>query len=143
MALKERLEGLDFRARAMFGIGIVALVVLIPFALNNLLNERWILGISSVAIVVVLLTNSLMIVQGRYSPLVTLMDSRPDHPHLSIDIHVDITDHRFFMGIPGSTGVLYYPAGKAGLGSKCHAGCSGATGSNRNGKPGCCYPKRR
>ena len=57
----------------MFAIGIVGLLVLTPFAVNNLINERILLGISSIAIITVLLANSWMIMRGEYSPMLTLL----------------------------------------------------------------------
>lgn len=73
MLLRDRWERLDFRARSMFAIGIVGLLVLTPFAVNNLLQERMLLGLSSIAIVLVFLANSWMILRGEYSSLMTLI----------------------------------------------------------------------
>jgi diguanylate cyclase (GGDEF)-like protein len=73
MQLRDHWDRLDFRARSMFAIGIVGLFILTPFAVNNLIHERMLLGISSIAIIAVLLANSWMIMRGEYSPMMTLL----------------------------------------------------------------------
>lgn len=64
---------LDFRAKATIGVGVTGLVLLTPFALNNFLQGRFLLGAGALAILAVLGYNAWRSSQGRYQPALTLL----------------------------------------------------------------------
>jgi diguanylate cyclase (GGDEF)-like protein len=70
-------HALDFRRQATLGLGVVALALLTPFAINNLVQQRWALGIGAVAIVLMLTGHAWSASRGRYYPMVTLVGLVP------------------------------------------------------------------
>ncbi|HSG90950.1 MAG TPA: GGDEF domain-containing protein [Pseudomonadales bacterium] len=67
----------DFRVRATFGAALTALVVLLPFAINNFVQGRTLLGAGALAIVAALALNGLSLLRGRPHPLLNLLALLP------------------------------------------------------------------
>jgi diguanylate cyclase (GGDEF)-like protein len=63
---KLRLPTNDFRVATNLGVALVGLVLLTPFAINNFLQHRYLLGAGSLAIVVLLAVNAWTTIRGRY-----------------------------------------------------------------------------
>jgi len=59
----------DFRIVANFGCACAALLFLTPFAVNNLLHDRLMLGFTSLGIVIVTALNAWSIIAGKFRPL--------------------------------------------------------------------------
>lgn len=67
----------DFRATSALGISVTALLLITPFAANNLLQGRFLLGIWSLVIVAILSVNVWAGARGRYFPILTLLGLAP------------------------------------------------------------------
>jgi diguanylate cyclase (GGDEF)-like protein len=67
----------DFRATSALGISVTALLLVTPFAANNLLQGRYLLGILSMVIVAILSANVWSSARGRYLPMLTLLGLAP------------------------------------------------------------------
>jgi diguanylate cyclase (GGDEF)-like protein len=60
------------------GLGIASLVLLTPFAINNFLQERYLLGVGGIVVVAILAFNAWSITyRGRYYTLLTLLVLTP------------------------------------------------------------------
>ena len=55
----------SIRAKTNLGVAIAALFILSPFAVNNLMRDRLLMGAGSLAIVLILITNAWFILRGR------------------------------------------------------------------------------
>lgn len=71
------IQASSFRRNAILGLALSALVILTPFALNNFVQGRPILGVGSLLIVVILAFNAWSLTSGRYSSLPTLVGLVP------------------------------------------------------------------
>lgn len=67
----------DFRVKATLGVAAAALLLLTPFAINNFIQGRYLLGVGSLVIVFMLAVNAFNIRRGRYYPLLTLVGLVP------------------------------------------------------------------
>lgn len=63
----------DFRATTTLGVALAGIVLLLPFSLNNLIQERFSLGIGSIAVVAVLGWTAISIHRGRYRTLPSVL----------------------------------------------------------------------
>jgi diguanylate cyclase (GGDEF)-like protein len=70
-------ETSDFRTRSALGISVTALLLIAPFAINNLLQGRLLLGGWSLAIMAILAANAWTSAHGRYFPMLTLLGLAP------------------------------------------------------------------
>jgi len=61
----------EFRRRSTLGVAVSALVLLTPFAINNLVQGRYLLGAGSIVIIIVLGTSAASTAGGRHLPLLT------------------------------------------------------------------------
>lgn len=68
---------LHYRAQATLWLAITALVLLPPFAFNNFVYERYILGIASLLIIAILSLHTWTIYRGRYMPVLTVLGLVP------------------------------------------------------------------
>jgi len=74
----KRLEFIsDFRVVANLGLACVGLLLLTPFSINNLLQDRYVLGFASLGISVISAINAIMILKGRFSPLFVFISFVP------------------------------------------------------------------
>ena len=71
------IQSFDFRRKSTLGVALVAIFLLTPFAINNFIQDRYILGAGSLAIEVILAVNAWSIIRGRYYPLLTLLGLIP------------------------------------------------------------------
>ena len=71
--LQDEVRGLDFRGRANLGLAIAALAILTPFGINNFVQERYLLGGASIAIVSALVITGWLVSHRRDPGLVTLL----------------------------------------------------------------------
>lgn len=67
----------DVRARLTLIMGIAGLLLLLPFAINNIMEGRALLAIGSLSIVAFMAANAWSILQGRYYPLLTSLVMTP------------------------------------------------------------------
>ena len=67
----------DFRVTTNLAVAIAAIVFLLPFAINNLVQGRYVLGAGSVVVVSLLAANSWLIYRGRFSPLLVFLGLLP------------------------------------------------------------------
>jgi len=67
----------DFRSKSTLGVAISALVLLIPFSVNNFLQGRYVLGIGSAVVVAMLAANAWSVTRGRYHPSLVLFGLVP------------------------------------------------------------------
>jgi len=67
----------DFRAATALGVAVSGLVFLTPFAINNFVQDRNLLGAGSLLIVVILAFNAWSISRGKYHPLLVLLGLVP------------------------------------------------------------------
>ena len=58
----------NYRIKSTFGVSIITIFILIPFSINNFLQDRYILGIGSVAVIVFCAANAWFCIQKRYYP---------------------------------------------------------------------------
>jgi diguanylate cyclase (GGDEF)-like protein len=56
----------DFRVATNLGVAVVGLVLLTPFSINNFIQGRYLLGVGSLAIIVVLAVNAWTTSRGRH-----------------------------------------------------------------------------
>lgn len=68
---------LDFRGKATVGVALTALLLLTPFALNNFVQGRVLLGVGSLVIIASLAINAWLCIRGRYRPFITLFGVVP------------------------------------------------------------------
>ncbi len=63
----ENIEHLaDFRIKTTLGVTLIALLLLIPFTINNFLQDRLILGLGSLTIVILCAVNAWTCIRNRY-----------------------------------------------------------------------------
>ena len=67
----------DFRIAANLGLACVAFVLLTPFAINNLIQGRLIIGVVSLGVVVISVLNAWIIILGRFRPLFVFLGLAP------------------------------------------------------------------
>jgi len=67
----------DFRGKTTLGVGVVGVILLTPFAINNFVQGRPLLGSGALAIVALLAFNAWSISRGRYYPSITLVGLVP------------------------------------------------------------------
>jgi diguanylate cyclase (GGDEF)-like protein len=67
----------DFRGKTTLGVAVIAVVLLTPFAMNNFVQGRTLLGVGSVGIIAILAANAWSISRGRYYPSLTLFGLVP------------------------------------------------------------------
>jgi diguanylate cyclase (GGDEF)-like protein len=72
-----RYSSSDFRRRATLGVAITVLLLLTPFAINNFVQGRAVLGAGSLAIVIVMSILAIGCVRGFYNPLLTFAGLAP------------------------------------------------------------------
>jgi hypothetical protein len=65
----------NYRIKSTFGVSIITIFILIPFSINNFLQDRYILGIGSVAVIVFCAANAWFCIQKRYYPSLHLFIS--------------------------------------------------------------------
>jgi diguanylate cyclase len=70
-------ESLDFRRRATFGLAILSMLILTPFAINNFVQQRPLLGTGALAIVLILAWNAWQIRRGRHAVWLLLLGLVP------------------------------------------------------------------
>ncbi len=63
----------DFRVRANYYLALTAMVLLLPFSANNILQGRFLLGFGAAVIVVVLAIKAWLIRQNRYTELFSIL----------------------------------------------------------------------
>jgi len=91
----------DFRAATALGVAVSSLVFLTPFAVNNFVQGRNLLGAGSLLIVAILAFNAWSITRGKYHPLLVLLGLVP-----AIIFFLSLALHR-----QGVIGALWcYPA---------------------------------
>ena len=71
------MEASDFRRKATLGLAICAFLILSPFSINNFIQGRYLLGIGSLAIVVIITFNGWCITRDRYYSSLTLFGLVP------------------------------------------------------------------
>lgn len=76
METKHPLPG-NFLKKSTLWLAMAGLVILTPFSINNFIQERYLLGIGSMAIVVILAINAWSIRRGRYYHLMILLGLVP------------------------------------------------------------------
>ena len=59
----------DYRARTTLWVAVTGLIVLSPFAINNFIGQRYLLGVGSLAILIILFVHAWLILHGRFLPL--------------------------------------------------------------------------
>ena len=64
--------GVDFRARATLGVALIALVLLLPFAVASLVQRQWAHGSGTLGILLLLGASALCVVRGRSHRGITL-----------------------------------------------------------------------
>lgn len=76
---ESRRQGLaaDFRGKTTLGVAVVGVVLLTPFAINNFLQNRLLLGVGALGIVALLAYNAWSISRGRYTPSLNLIALAP------------------------------------------------------------------
>jgi len=67
----------DFRGKTTLGVGVVGVILLTPFVINNFVQGRPLLGGGALAIVALLAFNAWSISRGRYYPSITLIGLVP------------------------------------------------------------------
>jgi diguanylate cyclase len=67
----------DFRIKSTLGVTIITLFILAPFAVNNFLQDRYVLGIGSMGIIILCATNAWNCIQKRYHPSLILLGLLP------------------------------------------------------------------
>jgi diguanylate cyclase (GGDEF)-like protein len=72
-----RAASLDFRVEATLGVASTSLLLLTPFAVNNVLQGRHLVGAGSLAIVAALVATAWGCLRGRYRPNLTLASLVP------------------------------------------------------------------
>lgn len=63
----------DFLRKSTLGVALASLLVLTPFSINNFFNDRFLLGVGSLAIVAILAINAWSITRGRYHSYLILL----------------------------------------------------------------------
>jgi len=58
----------DFRIKSTLGITIIALFILTPFSINNFIQDRYILGVGSIYILILCVANAWNCMLNRYYP---------------------------------------------------------------------------
>lgn len=74
---KKFADASELRKKLTLSIGLVTLVVVTPFSINNFIHGRYLLGVVSSFIVVILCCNAWSIMQGRYYPRLTSLGLVP------------------------------------------------------------------
>ena len=82
----------DFRIAANLGCAYASIVLLTPFAINNFVQGRWILGITSFSVSLVLAFNAWSILHGNFRPVLI-----------------------FFLLVPALISALFFVIGKQGI----------------------------
>ena len=67
----------DVRARLTLTLGISGLFILAPFAINNFVRGRPLLGVGALSVVILMGANAWSILRGRYYPLLTSLVMTP------------------------------------------------------------------
>jgi signal transduction histidine kinase len=67
----------NYRIESTLWLTIMALVILPPFAINNFVQERYLLGFGSFLVVSILLLQAWTIYRGRYTPIITIVGLVP------------------------------------------------------------------
>ncbi|HEY0666421.1 MAG TPA: GGDEF domain-containing protein [Gallionella sp.] len=67
----------DFRTKSALAISVTALLLVMPFSINNLLQGRYLLGGWSLVIVAILAINAWTSARGRHFPTLTLLGLTP------------------------------------------------------------------
>ena len=66
-----------FLVKSSAGIAIAALALLTPFGINNFLQGRYLLGLGSIIIIIIVSLHAWLCMRGRYYPLLTLLGLVP------------------------------------------------------------------
>ncbi len=67
----------DFRPKATFGVALAGILALTPFSINHMLQGSFTLAASSFGVILLLAANALLIVRGRFLPMLTLLTVVP------------------------------------------------------------------
>ena len=67
----------DFRKQSILGVAASALFLLSPFAINNWLQGRYLLGVGSLAVVLILAANCWAVYRNRYYPNIVFLSITP------------------------------------------------------------------
>lgn len=67
----------EFRIKSTMGVTIITLFILIPFSINNFLQDRYILGIGSMIIVILCAVNLWNCIHSRYYPSLIILGLLP------------------------------------------------------------------
>ena len=80
-AMHSSLQKLDsapsFRTKTAFGVAIIAILLVTPFAINNFIQDRPLLGTGNLVLVLLFIANAWYSYRGKYYPLLTLLGIAP------------------------------------------------------------------
>lgn len=71
MTIHESTPHSDYRSKVFLGFALTVLSLLTPFAINNFVQGRWLLGLGSAAVILIISFNAWGLRHGRYSPALT------------------------------------------------------------------------